>query len=78
MVRNKVVDAVKRWQHVLQPWAKLVAEEWKKWVKCMREDKFWGGTFELILVRSVFVSRGAMKENLFLSLTRPNLNLGNV
>ena len=43
MVRNKVVDAVERWQHILQPWAKLVADGWKKWVKCIREDKFWVG-----------------------------------
>ena len=54
MVRNKVVDAVERWQHILQPWAKLVADGWKKWVKCMREDKFWGGTLELILVSLAF------------------------
>ena len=33
MVRNKVVDAMEKWQHLLQPWAKLDDDGWKKRVK---------------------------------------------
>ena len=53
MVRNKVVDAMERWKHLLQPWAKL-DDGWKERVKCMREDKSWGGTLELISVSLAF------------------------
>ena len=54
MVRNKVVGAMERWKYLLQLWAKLDDDEWKKRVECMREDKSWGGTLELISVSLAF------------------------
>ena len=33
LVRKKVVDAMERWQHILQPWPKLDDDGWENRVK---------------------------------------------
>ena len=50
LVREKVADAMEKWKHILQPWATLDDDGWKNRVKCMREDKSWGATLELVSV----------------------------